>query len=100
MGLINKLKPGTQIIYVPMHIPISYINHPDAEPGFVYSKCTVKEHTFCRYWSKTHPNELRTKANSEATPKWRLVIKDTRPQELIEKTIKEIEWDKSIMQKK
>ena len=85
------MKKGTQIIYVPMHIPIKSISHPHAEPGFVYGKCANKEHIFCRYWSKSDPDQLRTKANSEATPIWRLVVKDTRPQELVDRAIKEIE---------
>jgi hypothetical protein len=40
-------------------------------------RCVV----FCRYWSKSYPAELRTRANSEATPADRLIVKDTRPQE-------------------
>jgi hypothetical protein len=40
-------------------------------------RCVV----FCRYWSKSYPAELRTRANSEAMPADRLIVKDTRPQE-------------------
>jgi len=84
---------GLQIIYMPMHISIYGIDNPEAEPGFIYSKQKIHnaEFIFCRYWSKSDPHELRTKANSEATPIWRLVIKNTRPQELIQKAIEEIE---------
>jgi len=92
-GTAWSQKNGLQIIYVPMHISIHEINHPESEPGFVYSKPGVsnEEFIFCRYWNKTNKNELRTKANSEATPIWRLVVKDTRPQEFVVNAIKEIE---------
>ena len=85
------MKQGTQIIYVPSHIPKPNIYHIDTEFGFVFGKCADKQHVFCRYWSKYNPNELRTKANSEATPIDRLVIKDTRKQSLVDQAIKEIE---------
>lgn len=90
-GVSWSINSGLQIIYVPIHILITNVTHPDAESGFIYSKCLQDGLIFCRYWSKINLNELRTKANSEATPIWRLVIKDTRPQELVQKAIKEIE---------
>ena len=71
------MKRGTQIIYVPMHAE-GNTEHSDCEAGFVTS--LRKDFAFCRYWSKHHPGELRTKANSEATPLDCLVVKDTRPQ--------------------
>ncbi|MBD3260428.1 MAG: hypothetical protein GF334_01900 [Candidatus Altiarchaeales archaeon] len=77
---------GTQIIYVPMHAD-GDINHPDCEAGFVTS---VRGDTvFCRYWSKYHPNELRTKANNEGTPLSRIVEKDTVPQRQVEDAIRD-----------
>lgn len=76
--------PGTQIIYVPSHAQDD-IQHPDRETGFVTS--IRKDVAFCRYWSKYSPRELRTKANSEATPFEYLVIKDTVPQENVDKIL-------------
>jgi hypothetical protein len=76
-----SLKPGTQILYVPMHARGNE-NHPDVEEGFVTSH--KGDVVFCRYWSKRHPDELRTKANSERTPLWYVKLKDTRPQCMID----------------
>lgn len=59
------LKRGTQIAYIPTHAN-GDIEHPDVELGFVTS--VRDDVAFCRYWSKYSPDELRTKANSEATP--------------------------------
>ena len=85
--MLAKLQPGTQIIYVPTHAQED-ISHPDCEEGFV---TRVKNtHAFCRYWSKYRPGELRTKANSEATPLDCLVIRDTVPQEEVDRMIKVI----------
>lgn len=70
----QDLNPGTQIIYVPR--PPSSIK--DCEEGFVTS--VTENGAFCRYWSKTYPERLRTMANSELTPFECLVIKDTHPQ--------------------
>jgi len=70
------MKPGTQIIYVPMHAE-GNTEHPDCQAGFVTSLRTV--FALCRYWSKLHPGEL-TRAHSEVTPFDCLVIQDTRPQ--------------------
>lgn len=63
--MTTTLTRGTQILYVPMHAQ-GDTNHPDVEPGFVTSQ--RGDVVFCRYWSKHAPGELRTKANSEATP--------------------------------
>ena len=59
------LKRGTQIVYMPTHCNED-IEHPDIEFGFVTS--VRGDVAFCRYWSKHNKDELRTKANSEATP--------------------------------
>ena len=75
------MKPGTQVVYVPMHADGDE-NHPDCEAGFVTS--IRGEAAFCRYWSKHYPGELRTKANSELTPLNCLVIQDTRPQDKVD----------------
>jgi len=79
------MKPGTQIIYVPMHAE-GDTEHPDSEAGFVTS--LRDDFAFCRYWNKYHPGELRTKANSEATPFYCLVIQDTRPQAEVDQALK------------
>ena len=78
------LEPYTQVIYVPMHAE-GDVEHPDCEAGFVTS---VRGGTaWCRYWSKHHPDELRTKANSEATPVDSLIVKDTRPQSEVKRAL-------------
>ena len=84
MGLFRK---GTQIIYVPLHAQNENDSH--CEMGFVAS--VNDQGAFCRYWSKYNASELRTKANSELTPFDRLIIRDTRPQEFVDKTLQEIE---------
>lgn len=96
------MQRGTQIIYIPYHAKGSIIygqeeKHPDAEPGFVFGKCPKPEFVYCRYWNKLYPFELRTKANSEATPIDCLFIKDTKPQYIIDKAIKDIENEKVFM---
>lgn len=79
------LTPGTQIIYVPTHAA-GDVTHPDAEAGFVTA---VRGNVaFCRYWSKTKPGELRTKANSEGTPVDLLVVQDMRPQTAVDEMLK------------
>jgi hypothetical protein len=81
---MSSLQPGIQIIYVPLHAQ-GDTQHPDCEAGFVTS---VRETVaFCRYWSKHTPGELRTKANSEATPLEYLVVQDTVPQEDVRKAL-------------
>lgn len=74
---MTTLTRGTQILYVPMHAH-GDTNHPDVEAGFVTS--VRGDVAFCRYWSKYAPGELRTKANSEATPLAAIVVRDTVPQ--------------------
>jgi hypothetical protein len=73
------LKRGTQIIYVPGHAD-GDLDHPDCEEGFITSAKLRLNMVFCRYWSKHHLGELRTKANSEGTPIKCIVIQDTHPQ--------------------
>lgn len=75
---MNKLKRGTQIIYVPSHAE-GNINHPDCERGFVTLYINIGV-VFCRYWSQQLPRELRTKVNSESTRVSDLVVCDTVPQ--------------------
>jgi len=83
-------KRGTQIVYVPSHI--SSDDAPECEEGFVTSIGIGG--AFCRYWSKTGPGLLRTRANSEMTPFLNLIIKDTHFQEVVDTLLKEIEEEK------
>ena len=72
-----KLARGTQVVYIPTHAK-GLASHRDAERGFVTS---IRGNTvFCRYWSKSNPDILRTKANSEGTPQELLVVANTKPQ--------------------
>jgi hypothetical protein len=75
--MTTTLTRGTQVLYVPMHAH-GDTNHPDCEAGFVTS--VRGDVVFCRYWSKHAPGELRTKANSEATPRAALVERWSVPQ--------------------
>ena len=79
------LKMGTQILYIPSHVKVygsvvERLDHPDVEAGFVTGKCPSSESYFCRYWSKHAPHELRTTANSEATPPECIRVYDTHEQ--------------------
>lgn len=78
------LARGTQISYVPTHAK-GNTSHRDVEHGFVTS--VRGDVAFCRYWSKSSPNELRTKSGSEATPIEMLVIQDTRPQTAVDRML-------------
>lgn len=57
--------PMDQIVYIPLHAE-GDIEHEDCEFGFVV--LDKGEDAFCRYWNKDK-TDLRTKANSELTPK-------------------------------
>jgi len=67
------LERGDQVIYVPDHAK-GDVTHPDCEKGFVTTD--QGEDAFVRYFSKDMDRSdlLRTKANSERTPK-RLLIR-------------------------
>lgn len=63
---------GAQIMYVPLHVRQSYprnewVSHNDSELGFVWKD--EGDTVLCRYWSKHHPEMLRTRANSERCDK-------------------------------
>ena len=83
---MRTFKKGDQIIYVPTHA--DGIDHPDAERGFVTGLCPNEDSVFCRYWSKTNPHQLRTTANSEATPINMLVKDNSRLQSTITQLLK------------
>jgi len=84
------MKRGTQIIYVPSHAD-GNVTHPDCQAGFVTS--LRNDFAFCRYWSKHHPGELRTRANSEATPFDYLVVQATHSQNDVDQLLEQIEKD-------
>ncbi len=81
------MKRGTQVLYVPTHTAGDLL-HPDVQAGFVTS---VRGDTvFCRYWRKDL-SDLRTKANSEGTPKDLLVIQNSVPQWQVDAALASIE---------
>ena len=86
---MRTFKKGDQIIYVPTHA--DGIDHPDAERGFVTSTPPSGTSVFCRYWNKAKPHELRTKANSEATPIDMLVKANSRHQSIIDELLKNLD---------
>lgn len=85
----ESLKPGTQIIYIPMHAKGDE-NHPDVEEGFVTTHRPGSDAVYCRYWSKHYPGELRTKASSDLTPRWFIREKVTHDQDAVDRLVWEI----------
>ena len=84
----KDLKPGTQIIYVPIHADGP--KHPDAEEGFVTSM-SGEYHAFCRYWSKHNLiGSLRTTSCSECTPLDCIIVKDTHVQRDVDRLLRQI----------
>ena len=82
------MQRGTQILYIPTHAA-GDSDHPDVESGVVTS--VRGDVAFCRYWYKERPRELRTKANSEATPLALLVERDTCPRYVIKHLLRALE---------
>jgi len=80
---------GDQIVYIPTHADFN-LNHEDCEFGFVW-KDKQTDAVFCRYWRKGKPGELRTKANSELTPRNLLFSFKSVSDHIITETIQEIE---------
>ena len=81
---------GTQIAYVPDHAE-GDINHSDVQFGFVTSIAEGTEgDLFCRYWKSRTSIDLRTKANSERTPIMNIKYIDTRSQDFVDTTVKEL----------
>jgi len=79
------MKRGTQIAYVPTHAN-GDLDHDDVQTGFVIS--VNGDAAYCRYWSKSNPDELRTKANSELTPLCLLEEIDSTSQERVDEILK------------
>ena len=91
--MIIPISKGTQVAYVPTHAR-GYLRHPDVEIGFITSLGGDGDIAFCRYWSKSSLDELRTKANSEATPLdllERPLADQLKPQEIIDCLLADIE---------
>lgn len=76
-----KLDRGTQIIYLPTEAH-GEVDHPNCETGFVTS--VLGDVAFCRYWSKSSPEELQNKLGGVATYIRDLIKKDTVPQADVE----------------
>lgn len=91
----DKLKKGTQILYVPSHLlediepgqdfykrvmNKNMWGYPSGiQPGFVTSGPTADDSYFCRYWrwdtnNNEYVTELRTKSNSEKTPTHSIIL--------------------------
>jgi len=58
---------GDAILYVPSHAD-GDVHHKDCEVGFVTSVDPARDIAWCRYFHREFPHNLRTIANSEATP--------------------------------
>jgi len=62
------VKPKDQVAYIPTHANKD-LQHPDVEFGFVTSDLG-RSTVLVRYWAKgQNGTALRTRANSEATPR-------------------------------
>jgi hypothetical protein len=96
-----KLEKGTQIVYVPSHIPLmnykSKFGYPNgSQPGFITSGPTEDGSYFCRYWLWDHEAnefvpELRTKDNSELTPGNLIVVYEEFSQYHVKRELEYIE---------
>lgn len=88
------IRKGSQVIYVPRHAA-GDVNHPDCEKGFVTSLSPAGTVAFCRYFYNAkygaHCGQLRTTANSEATPIEMLVERNHRMQSDINDLLRLIE---------
>jgi len=89
---LKDLERGTQVAHIPHHAA-GEIRHKDVEFGFVTG---VRQHTdgttvFCRFWSKSDPRELRTKANSESCDIDNLIRFTSALQKTVDKQLERIE---------
>lgn len=75
-------RPRDQIAYIPHHAN-GDLKHRDTEVGFVTSVSNDGKTVFCRFWHDASKFELRTKANSEATPYDLLVHHKSVPQKIV-----------------
>lgn len=84
------METGQQVAYIPEHAEGNR-EHPDVEFGFVTSSPKGKRYSFCRYWIRGKPGQLRTTNCSELTGNSSLVKHVCVPQAIVDKFIKEIE---------
>lgn len=82
---MSDFKPTQQIAYVPRHAN-GDVAHRDVEHGFVTStkRSALGLTVYCRYWSKYHPDTLRTQANSEGADADMIVPLVTHTQQAVE----------------
>ena len=81
---MGKLKRGTQVACLPYHA-YGDIDHRDVQHGFVVSGPTSEREYFCRFYYKN--GNMRTKANSELVPVYRIHVYVSRPQEKVEEDL-------------
>ena len=63
--------------------------------GFVTAQSENLEHHYCRYWRKGKEGvELRTMANSEATPNFALAEYQSVPQSVVDEWLVRLEYTK------
>jgi hypothetical protein len=86
---MRDFRPGQQIAYVPTHAA-GDLTHADVEFGFVTGPAGDAAF-FCRYWRPGRPGELRTVANSEATPADLLISRESVPQALVDDLLRRLE---------
>jgi len=84
---IEQAIPGKQVVYVPSHAE-GNIDHPDCEEGFITS--TKGRVIFCHFW-RAGEDRLRSTLDSEYANAIHLVVKDTRPQTLVDAKLAEVE---------
>lgn len=80
------LTKGTQIALVPDYA-YGDTSHKDVKFGFVSKHDTRTNNVYCRFWSLTDPNDLRTKANSECCDFRNIQLHDSKPQSLVDEMI-------------
>lgn len=84
---MERYFPKQQIACIPTHVLETQDCIEDIEFGFV-TEDTGRDYVFCRYWFTKKLKDgkvvLRTKANSEATPRSTLFVFDKVPQDYVE----------------
>lgn len=102
---LAKYGVGTQVVYVPSHIPWEhaltsrFLKYPSgAQPGFIVSEINDDNCYFVRYWRYNHETglyetSLRTRANSELTPSNLLMLMDTFAQAIVKQWLKSLGYE-------
>lgn len=89
------MKRGDQIAYVPEHARGHGMGHPDVELGFIFD-IGSNGIIFCRYWRRGELGKLRTISCSEATNERNLILYKTLNQNIVNKTMEEIEKNANL----